>query len=252
MQRLRRDLVRAGLTIKPSQFFLLRVGLALAGFLAAYTLSLSLPFPVRLALLAGGAVGGYRVVKPYLRFMQRRRVAAFEKYFPDALDVMIGALESGASLTTAMELVSREMPPPLSLEFARVLRDAGMGLSYEDAFGNLLDRVPSEDLGMMVSAVSIQFRVGGNLAEVFKTLGHTVRERVRIRGEIKTLTSQQRLTGKVITGLPFLLTGVLFWLNGAYMAHLFDPGLTRVMLVLGLIMVGVGNWVIGRIVAIDV
>ncbi len=252
VNRVRLDLVRAGIAVKPTQFFLLRVGLALIGLLIAYSLSFSLPFGFRIVLMAVAATGGYLLVKPYLSVKQRRRIAAFEKPFPDALDVMVGSLEAGGSLATAIGMVGREMPAPMSTEFNRMLRDTGLGLSYEDAFNNMLERVPSEDLSMLVSAVSIQFRVGGNLAEILKTLTHTVRERVRIRGEIKTLTAQQNISAKIITGLPFLLGALLFALNPDYMRHLFDPGFPRFMVLAGLVMVAMGNWMIRKLIAIEV
>ncbi|HSH79419.1 MAG TPA: type II secretion system F family protein [Herpetosiphonaceae bacterium] len=252
VQRMRLDLLQAGITVRPTQFFLLRVVLALTGFLAASVLSLSLPPLFRLVLVAAMTVGGYFLVKPYVAFKQRQRINEFEKHFPDALDVMVGALEAGASFTAAVELVSREMPPPLSTEFGRMLRDASVGLSFEEACNGMYERLPSDDLSMMVSAVSIQVRVGGNLAVVLKTLSHTVRERVRVRGDIKTLTAQQSISAKVITALPFLLGGALFALNPDYMVHLFDPGLPRMMAMAGLVMVAIGNWVIRKIVAIEV
>jgi tight adherence protein B len=252
VNRMRLDLVRAGITVKPTQFFLLRLGLALCGLVLAYSFSASLPFILRFVAMIVATIVGYWLVRPYLAFRQRRRIAAFEKPFPDALDIMVGSLESGGSMSTALAMVSREMPAPLSTEFDRLLRDTGLGLSYEEGFNGVLERVPSEDLSMLVSAVSIQFRVGGNLAEVLKTLSHTVRDRVRIRGEIKTLTSQQAISAKIITGLPFALGGFLFIINGAYMRHLFDPGLPRLLVVVALIMIAIGNWVIRKIVTIDV
>lgn len=252
VQRTRLDLLRAGITIRPTQFFLLRLALALLGLLLGLAFTPSVPFLLRLVVAGALAVVGYLAVRPFLSIKRQRRVQAFEKTFPDALDVMVGALESGASFNAAMELVSREMEAPLSTEFARVLRDASMGVSYENALNNLHERLPSDDLGMLVSAVSIQMRVGGNLAEVLKTLSNTVRERVRIRGEIKTLTSQQNLSAKIITGLPFLLGIALYALNRDYMQHLFDPGIPRLLAVTGLIFVGIGNFVIRRIIAIEV
>lgn len=252
VRRMRLDLVRAGIPIKPTQFFLARIALALVGIVAVQAIGSNLPTLLRTAAMAAAAVGGYLLARPYLSFRQGRRVSAFEKQFADALDVMVGALESGSSLTSAVELVSREMAPPLSAEFGRVLRDAGLGLSYEEAFKSLHDRLPSDDLGMMVSAVSIQFRVGGNLAEVLKTLSHTVRERERIRGEIKTLTAQQKMTSRLITGLPFFLVGALFVINSQYMRHLFDPGLPRLLAALGVSMVIAGNLVLRRVLQIEV
>lgn len=252
VRRMRLDLLRAGISIKPTQFFLARVAVALVGVIAVQALGGSLPILARLAAMAATAAAGYSLARPYLNFRQERRVAAFEKQFADALDVMIGALESGSSLTSAVDLVSREMAPPLSSEFGRVLRDAGLGLSYEDAFKSLHDRLPSEDLGMLVSAVSIQFRVGGNLAEVLKTLAHTVRERERIRGEVKTLTAQQKMTARLITAMPFGIVGILFVINRSYMQHLFDPGLPRLLAAIATGMVLTGNMILRRVLRIDV
>jgi tight adherence protein B len=252
VRRLRLDLVRAGIEIKPTQFFLLRLIIALTAALVARLFTASLPWWQQLAAMLAGGAAGYLLVRPYLGYRQRRRVAAFEKSLADALDVMVGALESGSSLSGAVELVSREMPVPLSAEFARVLRDAGLGLSYEDAFKGLHERVPSDDVGMLVSAVSIQFRVGGNLAEVLKTLGMTVRERARIRGEIKTLTAQQKITSYIITAMPFFLVGFLFVISRNYMLQLFEPGLQRVLAVSAVVLVGVGNVLLRRVLAIEV
>ena len=252
VRRQRLDLVRAGIALKPTQFFLLRLAAALIVALLARIVAGSLAWWLQSVAMIVGGVAGYLLLRPYLTFRQGRRVATFEKHFGDALDVMVGALESGSSLSSAIELVSREMPPPLSVEFARVLRDAGLGLSYEDAFKGLHERVPSEDVGMLVSAVSIQFRVGGNLAQVLKTLGETVRDRERIRGEIRTLTAQQKITGRLISGIPFVLVGVLMLINPDYMRHLFDPGLPRLLAAIAALMVGAGNLVLRRVLNIDV
>ena len=96
-----------------------------------------------------------------------KRMDDFEKHLADGLDIMVGGLEAGSSLTAAVELVSREMPAPLSTEFSRVLRDASLGMSYEEAFNGMYQRVPSDDVGMLVSAIGVQFRVGGNSAACF-------------------------------------------------------------------------------------
>jgi tight adherence protein B len=252
VQATRIDLVRAGLNVKPTQFFLIRLILALVGALLGSTLlrgAGTIPF-----LVGGvtGFVGCYMFAPPYVAFRQRKRLDAFEKLFADGLDIMVGGLESGSSLTAAVELVSREMPAPLSTEFSRVLRDASLGMSYEDAFNGMYERVPSDDVGMLVSAVSVQFRVGGNLAAVLRTLSETVRDRQRIRGDIKTLTAQQSMTGWLITGIPFFMVVMLLLINREYMSQIFQPGPQRIIAGLGVVMIVIGNLVTRRILRINV
>lgn len=252
VQATRLDLVRAGLQIKPTQLFLVRVMLALVGGLVGNALFGGLGALVHLAGTAVGLIGGYLLLRPFLGFKQRKRLDAFEKSLADGLDIMVGGLESGSSLTAAVELVSREMPPPLSTEFSRVLRDARMGMSYEEAFNAMHERVPSDDVGMLVSAIGVQFRVGGNLATVLRTLGDTVRDRQRIRGDVKTLTAQQNMTGWLITGIPIFMVGALLLLNRDYMAQVFQAGPQRIVAAVGVAMIVVGNVVVRRILRIEV
>ncbi|HVX30807.1 MAG TPA: type II secretion system F family protein, partial [Nitrolancea sp.] len=252
VQATRIDLVRAGLQIKPAQFFLIRLILALVGALLVSSLLRSagtIPFLVG---AVGGFAGCYMLALPYVSFRQRKRLDAFEKLFADGLDIMVGGLESGSSLTAAVELVSREMPAPLSSEFGRVVRDASLGMSYEDAFSGMYERVPSDDVGMLVSAISVQFRVGGNLAAVLRTLSETVRDRQRIRGDIKTLTAQQSMTGWIITGIPFFMVFMLLLINREYMSQIFQPGPQRIIAGIGVVMIVIGNLVIRRILRIRV
>lgn len=252
VQSTRIDLVRAGLNVKPTQYFLIRLILALVGALLGSTLlrgAGTIPFLVG---AVGGFFGCYLLAQPYVAFRQRKRLDAFEKLFADGLDIMVGGLESGSSLTAAVELVSREMPAPLSIEFGRVVRDASLGMSYEDAFNGMYERVPSDDVAMLVSAVSVQFRVGGNLATVLRTLGETVRDRQRIRGDIKTLTAQQSMTGWLITGIPFFMVIMLLIINRAYMSQIFQPGPSRIIAGIGVVMIVIGNVIIRRILRIKV
>lgn len=248
----RRDLLRAGLQVTPTRFFLFRVLLALSGMLLGVLLMRGQDPIVQLVAALGGLVGGYLLVQPVLRWKQAQRLNAFEKHFADALDILIGGLESGASLTAAVELVSREMPPPISTEFARVLRDASLGISYDDAFKAMHERLPSDDLGMFVSAISVQFKVGGNLATTLRTLGSTVRDRLRIRGDINTLTAQQRMTGWLVTGIPLFLVGMLLAINRDYMVQIFEPGPSRMIALVGAALIFIGNLLVLRILRIEV
>jgi tight adherence protein B len=252
VQVTRIGLVRAGLQLKPTQFFLIRLTLALVVALLGSAILRNLGTVALWAGAGAGLVVGYMLVQPYLGYLQRKRMDAFEKTFPDGLDIMVGGLEAGSSLTSAVELVSREMPAPLSTEFARVVRDASLGMSYEDAFNGMHERVPSDDVGMLVSAISVQFRVGGNLAMVLRTLSETVRDRQRIRGDIKTLTAQQSMTGWLVTGLPFAMVLMLLIINRSYMGQIFQPGPQRIVALVGVAMILVGNVAIRRILRINV
>jgi tight adherence protein B len=186
-----------------------------------------------------------------LRSMQRKRLAAFERYLPDAIDIMAGSLEAGSSLQMSLDLVAREIPAPVSTEFARALREVSLGMALDDALLNMLDRVSSEDLDMLATAVAIQYRVGGNLAEVLKVIAHTIRERVRIRADIRTLTAQQTMSANILIILPVVLAGLLFILNPNYERRLFDPGFPQIATASAVMMVIVAHFMLKRIVKID-
>ena len=129
-------------------------------------------------------------------------VNKFNKQLPDTITLIANALRAGSSFLQAIELVVRESAPPISTEFGRVIREVNLGLSFDVALENMVRRVRSEDLELMATAISIQHTVGGNLAEILDSIAYTIRERVRIQGEIRTLTAQQRLSGYVVGFLP--------------------------------------------------
>jgi tight adherence protein B len=134
---------------------------------------------------------------------------------------MANSLRSGYALLQAMELVSREARPPMSSEFERVVREVGLGLTPEEALANLVKRIQSDDLELMVTAINVQREVGGNLAEVLDTISHTIRERVKLKGEVRVITSQQQYSGYIIGALPIVLALVLFGINPTYMLRLY-------------------------------
>lgn len=145
-----------------------------------------------------------------------RRIRAFESQLSDTLNLWVNALRSGYSVLQGMEAIATELPPPTSQEFERIVQEVRLGLTLSQAMANMLRRVPSEDLDLVVTAVNIQREVGGNLTEILDNISFTIRERVRIKGEIRTLTAQGRLTGLVITLLPIGLAAILFAINPEY------------------------------------
>jgi tight adherence protein B len=153
----------------------------------------------------------------------------------------------------------REARPPISTEFSRVIREVNLGLPFDQAMENMVRRVRSEDLELMATAITIQHQVGGNLAEILDSIAYTIRERIRIKGEINTLTAQQRISGYVVAGLPIGLAGLLFVIAPAFMEPMFSKppellGLPMgvVILAVGGFMMFVGFMIIRRVVDIQV
>jgi tight adherence protein B len=209
-----------------------------------------------------GFLVGLRLPRMYINNAAKRRMQAFDGQLGDTLNLWVNALRSGYSVLQAMESIATELPPPVSKEFERVVQEVRLGLGLEQAMANMFRRVPSEDLDLVITAVNIQREVGGNLAEVLDTISHTIRERVRIKGEIRTLTAQGRISGWIISLLPVGLGLVLSAINPGYVSELwvqegpwiFEPVFPCGWLVLGVgvILIGIGAAAIRKIVDIEV
>jgi tight adherence protein B len=210
------------------------------------------------ALVIVFAIGAY-FPRWYIGFRQRKRLAAFSEQLPNTITLLANSLRAGSSFLQGVELVAREAQPPISEEFERVVREMSLGVALQPALANLVRRVKSEDLELMVTAINIQSQVGGNLATVLDSIAFTIRERIRIIGEIRVLTSMQRYSGYVITLLPVGLAGILFLISPSYITALFrNPPQTFglptgvIFLIVGLISMGIGYIFIRRIVDIKV
>ena len=246
-QGLALQLARADLKITVGEFIIMQVvvalGLGVVGTIGFGT--------IVLGLLA--AVVGWFIPRWFVSFRQGKRLTAFGDQLGDSLNLMVNGLRSGYSVMQAMEAVAREMPPPISTEFARVVQEVQIGLPFEQALGNLLRRIKSDDLDLVVTAINVQREVGGNLAEVLDVISFTIRERVRIKGEVRTLTAQGKYSGYVISLLPIGLALVLFCVNKPYVSRLFTSGACGwAMVICGLLMIGTGFIAIQKIVAIEV
>jgi tight adherence protein B len=254
-RKLQKDLVRAGIGMLASRFILIQVMVAASSFIVAYYVTDSIQDLEGIGSIVIGAGAGllaWFMPLMYLGFMEGRRLSKFEKQLPTTIDAIAGALQAGSSLTQAMEMASREVPPPIGAEIAIVVREMAVGVAMQDAFGNMLERVHSLDLDMLVTAITIQHRVGGNLSQILRTISHTVRERLRIRGEIAILTAQQRLAAWIVSGLPILIILALFAIAPAYISKLFLPGIARILLVMGGMGIAAGFYALRRISDIDV
>ncbi len=252
IQAVHRELQRAGLPITATEFLVIRFSLTALFPLLVFLIVQQQPVLNHLLFGLAATALGWFSPRAVLRFLQRRRLESFEKQLPDALQMMASALEGGSGVIQAMAMVGREMENPIAEEFTRAMREMGLGLTQQEALLGMVDRVPSDDLDMAVTAINVQHRVGGNLAHVLEAIAETMRERERVRGEIRSLTAHQRLSATIITVLPFAVVAILFVTSPSYISQLFEPGITQIMLYTGLVMVGLGYLILRRISNIKV
>lgn len=239
-------LVQAGIPMRGSEFLVICGGLAALAALFLSFLSGNLLFGLV------GAVGGFVGPVLFLRIKIDRRTAAFNNQLGDALVLIANSLRTGYSFMQAVEMVSREMPRPIGDEFARVLKEMNLGVATEEAMNNLAKRVNSDDLDLVITAVLIQRQVGGNLAEVLDNIAGTIRERVKIKGKIKTLTAQGRISGIIIGLLPIAVGFVIYLINPEYIKVLFSHPTGRAMLAAGVVSQLLGMVIIRKIINIEV
>jgi tight adherence protein B len=168
------------------------------------------------------------------------------------LTMVSSSLRAGFGLMQALDLAAEQLQPPMSTELHRLLRDTRMGASIEEALENLRERVGSYDLDVIVTAILIQRSVGSNLSEVLEKVAHTIRERVRIKGEINTLTAQKKLSGFIIGLMPVAFVLMMLAINFEYMSLLFTDPLGRILLILAVGLDIAGILIIKRIVSVDI
>jgi tight adherence protein B len=256
---LARDIARADLKLKPSEFLAIW-GAAIVGIPILFVFaSVALPALRSPIALLVGAFLGFWLPRFWLGRRKAGRLNAFNKQLPDTITLLANGLRAGSSFLQAVELVVRESRPPMSTEFSRVIREVNLGLPFEQAMENMVRRVRSDDLELMATAINIQHTVGGNLAEILDSIAFTIRERIRIKGEIRTLTAQQRLSGYVVGFLPIGLAGFLFIAAPHFMDPMFQKPpealglpLGMVILFFGGFMMFIGFMLIRRIVDIEV
>lgn len=245
----RDQLARADLKITPGEYLAAHVFAVIIGFLVGFFILLPGNAVVGIAI----AVLGFFTPRFYVGFRKGKRINTFEQQLPDTIGLWVNGLRSGYSVQQAMEAISREGPEPTATEFRRVVQELQLGVPREVALEHLLNRMPSDDLDLILTAVNIQAEVGGNLAEILDIIGDVIRDRVKLKGEIRVLTAQGRITGYVIGGIPFILAGVLMLINPGYMGLLFSNQTCGwPMLFCMTALVGSGFAVINKIVQIDI
>ena len=213
--RIRDRILKADLKLRVSEYIVLQlIVMAAAGFLIYLLLSNVWLIPI-------GVIIGAFIPRMVTNFLATRRLNNFDSQLSDTLNLWVNSLRSGYSVLQGMESIATEMPPPISSEFERVVQEVRLGLSLDQALGNMLRRVPSDDLDLVVTAVNIQREVGGNLAEILDIISFTIRERVRIKREIRTLTAQVRGSAYIVTALPGALGFILYMINPSYVEELW-------------------------------
>ena len=239
-------MVRAGLPLLGSEFLAISAGGALLVFVI-FALATRNPVTGLLALLLFLAAD--------FVFVQRRitkRLDNFQRQLADCLSLVANSLRAGFSFLQTMEIISREMEPPMSTEFERVMRDTTLGKSLDDALHDMDDRVGSADFSLVVTAVLIQQQVGGNLATILDTIRQTISERIRIRREVNTLTAQGKMSGIVLACIPVAL-GLFFYVSSPeYLEPLLTTDIGRIAIIGAVFLVIVGFAIIRKIVDIKV
>ncbi len=254
-----RDIARADLKLKVSEFLVIWAASALGIPLVMYALSPFVELFSSPLVWVIGALVGFWLPRFWLGRRKNGRIKAFNSQLSDTIMLIANSLRAGSSFLQAIEMVVRETRAPVSTEFGRVIREVNLGLPFDQALDNMVRRVRSDDLELMVTAIAIQHQVGGNLAEILDSIAYTIRERVRIKGEIKTLTAQQRMSGYLVGFLPIGLTGILFLVAPTFMDPMFKkppevlglPAGVCVLFVAGIAMF-IGFMIIRRIVDIEV
>ena len=240
-----RRLAQAGMKISPTQWVLLRIaaaGVPALLFFAIFEWTSGL----------AGLVFGWLAMSVYRRVKVERRAAAFGEQLPDALQLVIGSLKSGFGLPASIEALIRESPEPVAPEFGRALAEYRLGSDISDALDRVVVRTKSEDLSWAVMAIRIQREVGGNLAEVLQTTVDTMRERARLRRQVKALSAEGRLSAIILIALPVILLTWMLVFRVEYLRPLFTDALGIVLLIVGAGLLAVGVVWMLRVVRVDV
>lgn len=239
------ELILADIMMRPEEFCLIWLVLTFvpAGLAALFKAGL-----MPSATLA--AVGAFLPIL-FVKIKKGRRIKAFEGQLSDTLIMICNGLRSGFSFQQTMENVANDMPAPIGIEFGRVCNEIRYGATMEEALNNMVDRVKSPDLMLVVSAVLIQRTTGGNLSEILTTISQTIKDRVKIKGEISSITAQGRMSGMIIGALPICIAAVLMVVNPDYMSTFFTTTVGKIMLAISVVMEIIGFFAIRKVVTIE-
>jgi tight adherence protein B len=244
------QLQRADLRLRTSEFLMIQIGSTIVFVLIAIA-RFGLPLGGLIQTIVFGIIG-YLLPSFYVKYRINKRLKAFNNQLGDTLTLLSNAIKAGYSFAQAIDTVAKNAVAPISDEFGRAVREMNLGGSPDEALQNITKRIVSADFDLVATAYSIHRTVGGNLAEILDNIAYTIRERVRIKGEIATLTAQARASGTLITFLPIVLAAFMYFVTPTYFRPMFDNVVGWILLVIGGFMIFVGNLIIRRVVAIEV
>ncbi|MDF2610566.1 MAG: Type secretion system domain protein [Lachnospiraceae bacterium] len=239
-------LAKAAVLMKPEEF----LGISfLSGVLAGLFLYYLLNSWFMIVI---GFILGFKFPDIILDNMKHRRIKKLNHQLPEALSIVSNGIRAGYSFTQAMTVASKELPSPISDEFKKVIRDNALGKPMEVALLNMSERTEDEDIDMFVTALIIQRQVGGNLTEILDTICNTIRERVRVKGEITTLTAQGKFSAVIVSIMPIAIASIIAILNPTYIGVLFNHTIGIIILAISGIMQVTGIILLRKIVNIDI
>jgi tight adherence protein B len=244
------QLQRADLKLRTSEFLMIQLGTT-ALFVLIALFRFGLPLGGLIQMIIFGIVG-YLLPGFYVKYRVNKRLKAFNNQLGDTLTLLSNAIKAGYSFAQAIDTVAKNGVPPIADEFSRAVREMNLGGSPDEALQNITKRIASADFDLVATAYSIHRTVGGNLAEILDNIAYTIRERVRIKGEIATLTAQARASGTLITFLPLVLAAFMYFVTPTYFRPMFESIYGWAMIVFGVFMIFIGNLIIRRVVAIEV
>ena len=239
-------LERAGSLLKPEEFLVVKLLTSVGTGFLLFILG------INLFIVIGAALLGLFIPGIYMTSKAKKRLNSLSFQLVEALATMSNAMRAGFSFMQSMQLVGKEMPDPIGPEFERVIREVGLGIPIEDVFESLIERLPNKELEVVVQAIMAQRQSGGNLAELLETMEETIRGRIRILEELKTLTAQGRMSSWIITLLPVALALYMYTVSPDYFTPMLGHPLGIVMLVMASLSIIIGWFLIQRVVKIEV
>lgn len=244
LERLADELYVAGIALRAEEFILFWIILALALPL------LVLFFGANPIICLGLVIVGAAAPIAYVRYKHQKQLSKIDKQLIDAVAIICNSIRAGMSFQAAMQSIAEDMQPPISKEFARVSRETKLGMPLETSFDRMIIRTGNKDLELICNAVIIQRQIGGNLADVLDNISSTIAERIRLRGEIKTLTASGTLSGYIIGALPIFILLILMFINPDYINMFFTTTAGRIMLIISAVMETIGFLIVRKIVNI--
>ncbi len=239
-------LIQAHLPLKPEEYIAINIMIVIAASVLFFAFTENLAAAIVFAVLSAFIPG------IYVNARKKDILHKIDQQLPDTLALISNTLKSGYSFLQAVDAASKELPPPISIEFQQILKEINLGVNTEKALESLSKRVQSPDLELIIMAVLIQRQIGGNLSEILDNISETIRSRIKIKGEIKVLTAQGRISGIIISLLPVALGVIIYLMNPPYILELFKNPLGWAMLGLAVLMQGIGIFLIRKIVRIEV